>query len=53
MLSCLCNVNRAVLTIQQVLLINILQSLLIIDLLSHEVKSIVLVVEIGCILRNN
>ena len=53
MVTSFCDIDWAVLTIYQVLLIKVLQSLLIVFALSHKVKCVVLIIQISCILRDN
>lgn len=53
MIAGLRKINWAVLTIQQVLLIKVLQPLLIVFALTHKVKRVVLVVKICRILREH
>ena len=53
MVTSLGNVNWAVLTVQQVLLIKVLQPLLIVFALTHKVKRVVLVVQVCYVLGDH
>lgn len=49
-LASLRNIDWAVLTVQQILLVYVLEPLLFIDLLSHKMKGVILIVEVSRVL---